>query len=196
MDSEIEYQHNDPCVLWYWNDWSGGTIAMSRHLKGCYMDLLVAQFNNGPLSLDEIKTVLGSDFGQTWPTLQKKFSTNEKGLFYNKRLLFEKLRRSKYVSSRKKNLNRSPHMEIEMEIENIELKKVWDEWKVYRAEIKHPLKPTTERMQLEKIMKFTPEEAIAMLRQSMENGWTGIFKVNGTKIQPKQSVKERDWTKL
>src|SRR5688572_2070648 len=63
----------DPACLFYWGDWQGGTITFSRHLKGCYMDLLTAQFNNGPLSLDEIRTVLGSDFGQHWPTLQKKF---------------------------------------------------------------------------------------------------------------------------
>jgi len=39
----------DPAVLWYWNDWGGGTRTMSRQLKGCYMDLLEAQFNSGPL---------------------------------------------------------------------------------------------------------------------------------------------------
>jgi len=86
----------DPAVLWYWNDWYSGTILMSRFLKGCYIDILHAQFNHGPLSLDEIKTCLGSDFGSTWPALQKKFTTNETGLFFNERLEQEKQKRKKY----------------------------------------------------------------------------------------------------
>ena len=37
----------DPAMLWYWADWHSGTATMSRFLKGCYMDLLHAQFNSG-----------------------------------------------------------------------------------------------------------------------------------------------------
>ena len=108
----------DPAVLWYFNDWQGGTITLSRHLKGCYMDLLHAQFNSGHLSIEEIKTVLGSDFGQSWPTLQKKFVRDEStGLYYNARLIFEAEKRKSYGSSRRENLQgkkiSSPHMEIE-----------------------------------------------------------------------------------
>lgn len=49
------------------------------------MDLLNAQFNAGRLSLEEIQSVLGVDFDFAWPTLQKKFKS-ENGLFFNKRL--------------------------------------------------------------------------------------------------------------
>lgn len=86
----------DPAVLWYFNDWHGGTVTLSRFLKGCYMDILYAQSNSGNLSLDEIKTVLGSDFGQAWPTLQKKFKQDANGLYYNERLLFEKEKRKSF----------------------------------------------------------------------------------------------------
>lgn len=114
----------DPAVLWYFNDWQGGTSTLSRHLKGCYMDLLHAQFNAGHLSIEEIKTVLGSDFGQAWPTLQKKFVKDEStGLYYNSRLIFEAEKRKSYTSSRRKNLNgekkEKTHMQPHMEIENI-----------------------------------------------------------------------------
>ncbi len=91
--------------MWFWNDWGGGTRTLSRHLKGCYMDLLEAQFNNGTLSLDEIKTVLGSDFGTAWPALQKKFKQDDNGLYYNERLLFEVIKRKKFSKSRRNNLN-------------------------------------------------------------------------------------------
>jgi len=95
---------SDPATLWYWGDWAGGTITFSRFLKGCYMDLLYAQFNNGHLSLDEIKTVLGSDFGSSWPTLQKKFKVDPNGLFYNVRAEEEKNKRIAFTESRRNNL--------------------------------------------------------------------------------------------
>ncbi len=109
----------DPAILWYFNDWHGGTSTLSRHLKGCYMDILHAQFNNGQLSIEEIKTVLGSDFGAAWPTLQKKFVKEEStGLFYNERLVFEKVKRKNFTKSRSNNLKKTSHMENENENEN------------------------------------------------------------------------------
>jgi hypothetical protein len=113
----------DPAVLWYWNDWSGGTITLSRHLKGCYMDLLHAQFNAGHLSLDEIKTVLGSDFGSTWSTLQKKFKQDDKGLYYNERLVTESDKRKNFTKSRRENAKGEKHMPEHMEIENEDVNK-------------------------------------------------------------------------
>lgn len=77
-----------PAVLWYFNDWNGGTITLSRFIKGCYIDLLHAQFNNGRLSLEEIRNVLGSDFS-AWGTLSKKFAVDETGKYFNVRLEHE-----------------------------------------------------------------------------------------------------------
>lgn len=113
---------NDPAVSWYWNDWHGGTITFSRHVKGCYMDLLHAQFNNGRLSLDEIKTVLGADFSY-WNTLQKKFEKDDNNLYYNEKLENEIHKRKAYRESRKRNLSThmdthmKPHMDIDKEID-------------------------------------------------------------------------------
>ena len=100
-------------MLWYWSDWFSGTSTMSRFLKGCYMDVLHAQFNEGRLSLEEIRTVLGSDFGQAWPTIQKKFAVDEAGKYFNKRLELEKKKRAAYTASRRKNLE-SVHMDTHM----------------------------------------------------------------------------------
>jgi hypothetical protein len=121
---------------------------LSRFLNGCYMDLLEAQFNNGYLTLDEIKTVLGSDYGSAWPALQKKFRkiSHNSGvqiqlynvatghtspfdigtldIFVQKRLNFEVLKRKKFTKSRRDNLNpdegeSSPHMGNENESVNL-----------------------------------------------------------------------------
>lgn len=90
------------------------------------MDILHAQFNNGRLSLEEIKTCLGADFGTAWPTIQKKFKQDEKGLFFNERLEAEKEKRKSFTESRRKNLtpkahtatHMKDHMEPHMENEN------------------------------------------------------------------------------
>lgn len=93
----------DPALLWYPGDWLAGTMTMNRLQKGAYMDLLVAQFNNGRLSLLDIQTILGSDFEQWDLKLKSKFK-EENGLFYNERLDLEKNKRSKFTQSRRDNL--------------------------------------------------------------------------------------------
>lgn len=92
----------DPAINWYFDNWSGGTKTMSRFLKGCYMDLLDAQFHSGHLSLEEIKQVLGSDFS-AWQTLQKKFNQDESGNFFNERMELEIQKRKTYSESRRNN---------------------------------------------------------------------------------------------
>lgn len=71
-------------------------MTMTRHLKGCYLDLLVAQFNSGPLSLEEIKTVLGNDFAAWQGSLSKKFRQTSAGLFFNEKLANEMKNRAEY----------------------------------------------------------------------------------------------------
>jgi len=100
----------DPAFLFYPGDWQGGTSTFSRFLKGCYLDVLIAQFNSGHLSLEEIKTVLGSDFGQSWPALQKKFQKDNDGLFFNEKLDTEVFRRKEYSKSRADNRRGKTHV--------------------------------------------------------------------------------------
>ena len=191
----------DPAVLWYFNDWQGGTSTLSRHLKGCYMDLLHAQFNNGHLSMDEIKTVLGSDFGQAWPTLQKKFNKDEStGLYYNEKLILERDRRRNYSESRRGNLKSSksfqPHMgaHMETEIENV-IKNIptnWnkDEFKVLLKKWieKRKNKPDGNLLQLrvgELVANF-PDwlDARAAITEAAAEGWQKIVYANSLGHQP------------
>ena len=125
----------DPALLWYFNDWHGGTSTMSRFLKGCYMDLLHAQFNTGHLSLEEIKTVLGSDFGSSWSALQKKFIQDSNGLYYQPRLETEHSKRKNFSESRRKNASSEKHMHEHMENENENRIVNKDEFLIYCKEI-------------------------------------------------------------
>lgn len=87
------------------------------------MDLLHAQFNLGRLSLSQVKTVLGVDFGNTWPLLQEKFKRDDNGNYYNVKAETEKLKRQKYSESRSKNKKgkistHDPTYDFHMENEN------------------------------------------------------------------------------
>lgn len=86
----------DPAFLFYPGDWQVGTSTMTRHEKGCYIDLLTTQFNSGPLTLKDIKTVLGNDFAAWQGSLSKKFSVDKDGLYFNERLEKEKRKRKEY----------------------------------------------------------------------------------------------------
>lgn len=84
-------------------------MGLSRHQKGCYMDLLIAQFNFKTLSLETIKTVLGQDQA-VWAVLSSKFKQDSEGNFYNERLSFEIERRKKFTESRRKNREKKPEI--------------------------------------------------------------------------------------
>lgn len=92
----------DPAFLFYPNDWSGGTMILNRHQKGCYLDLLIAQFNNGPLSLESIKTLLGQDQA-VWTVLSSKFKQDSAGNYFNERLAAEVEKRRAFSEKQKIN---------------------------------------------------------------------------------------------
>jgi len=96
----------DPAFLFYPGDWMGGTATFTRAHKGAYMDLLMAQFNYGHMSIQDIKNILNSDFDLMWESkLKFKFIIDGDGLYYNERLQVEKEKRRKFTESRGKNLN-------------------------------------------------------------------------------------------
>lgn len=107
----------DPAFLFYPGDWLGGTMTMTRAHKGAYMDVLMAQFNSGHLSISDIKIILGADFDLMWESvLKKKFSEDSNGLFYNDKLEREIIKRRNYSNSRKANLSgkSNHHVDIHM----------------------------------------------------------------------------------
>lgn len=95
----------DPAFLFYPNDFSAGTALLTRHQKGCYMDILIAQFNHGHLSLENIRTVLGSDF-PAWDALQKKFAQDAAGKFFNERLEAEMIKRKEYCGKQSERIKK------------------------------------------------------------------------------------------
>lgn len=110
----------DPAFLFYPGDWLGGTMTFSRAHKGAYMDLLMCQFNQGHMAIQDIKDILGEkDFNEMWDSkLKSKFNIDLEGRFYNEKLETEIVKRKNYTDSRKKNLKstskQSDHMSTDM----------------------------------------------------------------------------------
>lgn len=90
----------DPATLWYWNDWVGGTMTLTRQEKGAYMDLLTAQFNSGHLTETQIRKLLGNDQGLWGTVLREKFVVDSNGSYFNQRLEDEINKRKAFVASR------------------------------------------------------------------------------------------------
>lgn len=66
------------------DSWCLSTLSFPRHLKAAYLELLIAQNKDGHLSIDDIKTILGTDYDTYWENkLRMKFEIDKAGKFYN-----------------------------------------------------------------------------------------------------------------
>jgi uncharacterized protein YdaU (DUF1376 family) len=90
----------DPAFLFYPNDYIGGTMGMTFEEKGAYIEVLMMQFNRGHMTEHMIRQTVG----QLWDTIKVKFTQDEKGLYYNKRLEEEQIKRKEFTNSRRNNL--------------------------------------------------------------------------------------------
>jgi len=59
--------------------------------------------------------------------------------------------------------------------DSADFKLFWSNWEQHRKEKKAKLTPTARNQQLEKLKDMGEQRAIAALKHSLANGWTGIF---------------------
>ena len=118
----------DPAILFYTSDFLSGVMDLDMEERGQYITLLCAQHQKGHLSEKTIRLLVGS----VSDLVLSKFKIDEDGLYFNERMDFESVKRTKYSESRKSNrlkkdmINISstydkhmyPHMENENENEN------------------------------------------------------------------------------
>ena len=81
-----------------------------------------------------------------------------------------------------------PSIEIPDELNVGEFLEVWEDWKLYRKESRKPLKSTTIKRQLNRLKKHPPEVAAAMLNQSIENQWQGIFELKNPGVVQSKKI--------
>jgi uncharacterized phage protein (TIGR02220 family) len=89
----------DPAFLFYPQDFLVGTMSMSFEDKGRYITLLSLMHQQGRMSEETIRFIVGS-FSVN---LKSKFCVDENGLFYNERLENEIEKRKKFTESRRIN---------------------------------------------------------------------------------------------
>lgn len=192
----------DPAYLFYTNDFISGTQFFTDEQVGKFIRLMSAQHQHGHLTDKQVLYIcktLDED-------IMKKFVRDENNLWYNERLEIEITKRKSFAESRRNNINKryektvepiknkkKPtlvetivlHKENENENEN-ELK-IESELSVYiekfynfRKEMKKPILNASKQLFLDKLYKlsFNDEKvAINILKQSIANGWQGIFEL-------------------
>ena len=74
----------------------------------------------------------------------------------------------------KKREGKSEFDPANLELPNFLEPQVWRDWCEHRRDVKKTLTPTTAKQQLALLSK-TPDEANAIITQSIERGWVGLF---------------------
>jgi len=95
-----ETKEKDPAFLLYSKDMYEGMSLLSFEERGKYLTILLVMHQQGRLTEDDLKALVG---GMS-PRLLAKFQADESGQFFNVRLEKEIARRAAYVNSRVKNL--------------------------------------------------------------------------------------------
>lgn len=80
--------------------------------------------------------------------------------------------------------------EIPVELKNEKFEKVWGEFQEHRKQIKKPMTGLAMGKMLARLAR-SPSEACAMLEQSIEQGWQGVFELKTNGHAPEQSLTER-----
>lgn len=86
----------DPAFLFYSQDFFTGTATMSFEDKGKYIHILSLMHQQGRMSEETIRFVVGS----VSDSLKSKFVVDTTGLWYNERLESEIDKRAKFIESR------------------------------------------------------------------------------------------------
>ena len=70
-------------------------------------------------------------------------------------------------------------VDVPKELDTEAFTAAWSEWKTYRKQIRHPLKPITEKRQLATLAAWGDAKAILSLQTAIEKGWQGFFEPQG-----------------
>jgi hypothetical protein len=74
--------------------------------------------------------------------------------------------------------------ELPPPINTPEIRDLWDQWQEHRRQGKNKLTPEAARMQVAKLKAIGPARAAAMLKNSLEMGYTGLFEPSENGARP------------
>lgn len=205
-----------PAFQFYYRDWLHAVRRWNADEKIEYLELLCEQADQQSGSIPE------SIFTQDCKTdkVREKFEKDANG-YFNVRLRDILLKTAAFKKSRLNNLKSKPLMEPHMEKEEEEEKRSmkpakvkeeppplvypftdelflnrWEAWKKYKAEqFKFKYKHSGEQAALKNIGELSRgsvEVALAIIQQSMGNGWKGFFELKGSG-QPTTQAEAADY---
>ena len=193
----------DPAFLFYSQDFYTGVSTMTFEDRGKFISILCLMHQKGRLSEETISFIVGS----VSVNLKSKFDIDENGLWFNKRLELETERRNNFTESRRNNgllggrghkskANGKPnakakrkHKDNLMENEDVneivndndtEIQKQLKFFFKFRRELKKPVLESSKEELKKKLIKLSggkEDVAIEILKQSIANGWQGIFEL-------------------
>lgn len=88
---------------------------------------------------------------------------------------------------------KTEHKEPSLPFLSDAFRETWERWKKFRREKKKPLTETTVEEQFAELGKLTESHAIATLKRSIANGWTGLFPESAKPAA--EPAKAKYWTK-
>jgi len=202
----------DPAFLFYSSDFLSGISDLTMEERGQYITMLCLQHQKGVLNEKTIRL----NVGNVSVCVLEKFSKDQDGNFFNKRLVLEIEKRANFIESRRNNGSKGGrpkketkpnvkpnvkpkknHIEDENINENIDinnnkspLEKKIDEFYQFRIKLKKPILEESKEAFIKKLTRLSgndDEIAIEILDDSIANGWQGIFEL---KEKPKQNGKQ------
>ena len=134
-EGQVIIMAKDPAILLYTSDFLIGVSFMNMEERGQYITLLCLQHQKGHMSLGDMEMSVG----KIHKSVMSHFIKDEDGLYYNKRIEEEIIKRREYSESRRRNRSRrnisashnshmknicesyDEHMENENENENVDV---------------------------------------------------------------------------
>lgn len=190
----------DPAFIFYSSDFITGTQFFSFEQRGQYITLLCMQHQQGHLPEKHMLFICGTHDND----VMKKFEVDADGLYFNRRLDSEVLKRKNYSESRRNNrvgnslkpkpekrkkISKSYVEHMENENENTigliipnnseRISKIWDKWIEYKKR-QHKFKYASlqyEQMALNQLVKMTNGDEdliVATIEHTMCNSWKGF----------------------
>ena len=83
-------------------------------------------------------------------------------------------------------------IDLPLPFESEGFRQTWADWQQSRKEQRKPLTPTAAKAQLAMLAKHDEPTAIAMLEQSIQNGYQGIFPLKTQRQQPAKPTRPCD----
>lgn len=207
----------DPAFMFYSSDFLVGTMTMSFEDRGKYITLLSYMHQNGRISEETIRLLVGS----VSDMLRLKFSQDEHGNWFNNRLESEIEKRKNFVESRQENGKKGgrPRLNKEKSIkktytkptnnlredDNIdviinkytinnkaEFEKIFIRWIEYKKSRKEKYK-TNDSLEsaYKKLLKLSNSNhllATEIVEESISNNWAGLFALKQQQLEKFQKL--------